>query len=242
VSDDGAAAWIVATRETAERWQSAFAGLDPQVLPWGAVGPPEDVGAAARAVSAGAFDLVLFTSRHAPAALPAGSGTGLRCACVGAGTAAAAEERGFEVGLVGRAGGADLAARLLEAETGLRTVLHVRGAEARPEAREALEAAGVQVADVVAYAVVPLASFDARIAEGRFPRALVLGSPRAVAALYGALSRTGRTLPRDAVIIAPGETTAAAARAHWPERVEVAERNDPRALADLVRRRTRDAG
>ncbi|MDA1195585.1 MAG: uroporphyrinogen-III synthase, partial [Planctomycetota bacterium] len=87
-------------------------------------------------------------------------------------------------------------------------VLFPGAAQPRPATAAVLRAAGVEVRHVVTYATEPRPAFDQEVADAPTPRVIVVGSPRAAAALARALESAGRVLPADVAFVAPGATTA----------------------------------
>ncbi len=134
---------------------------------------------------------------------------GLRIAAVGQGTASSLQSIGLRPLVIGEAGGAALAAAMVDA--GLRTgdvVLHPCGQRVRPELGEALRSAGAVVRPVVVYRMVddPVGE---RAADGEFA-AVIVGSPRLA-------ERAAGLFPDRPRAIAIGRTTAAALRdLGWP--------------------------
>lgn len=156
---------------------------------------------------------IAVTSPHAVPALQRwakGSGLGgARFAAVGQGTAGALHSAGFRTVVVGDAGGAALARKMIEA--GLArgdVVLHPCGFDARAELAEALGDVGVRVVAVAVYRMVadPVGE---RAVEGTFA-AVIVGSPR-LAQRAAELFRPPRP-----PVVAIGRTTASALRdAGW---------------------------
>jgi uroporphyrinogen-III synthase len=168
---------------------------------------PADVAFVARADAARAW--IAVTSPHAVPALERWRKdiplAGLHLAAVGAGTATALQAAGFRPEVVGDAGGAALARRMLDA--GLRRgdpVVHPCGEESRHELADVLATAGVRVLAVAVYRMVP-DPVGERAAQGAFA-AVVVGSPR-LAHRASELFRAPRP-----PAIAIGRTTAAALR------------------------------
>lgn len=225
--------WVVAGVDTAVRWAEALtqAGIAAEEHPWCVVRAPEDTTAAARALAQEDHDLVLFTSPHAPEALPPGSGAGRPCVCVGRRTADAARQRGFEIEIVGSAGAEALSEQVLSDLPAVKRVLFLRGREAREVGPARLRAAGLLVQEVVAYEMAPHPDFERTAASVRGLSVVVVGSPRAVAAL----ARLPDGLPPDVRLVAPGESTGDAAGKLWPDRVHLAERPDPEMIVQAVR-------
>lgn len=223
--------WLVGSpsfvdRAMASGWSDA--GLARLGMPWSERHDAEDADAGARALAAGGFDLVMLTSAHAVTALPDGIGVGHEAACVGVATAEAARSRGFTIaedvkiaGVVrgGRALGEAIAARTPRPAR----VLWLCGEDRRPEARDALVAAGIELDEVVTYVMAPRDDFPAMIEQAPEPAAVVLGSPRGVDALAAALLLAHRALAEDAPVVVPeGAVTEARARDAFGGRVHVA--------------------
>ena len=187
--------------------------------------PPSDGASLERAVRGlTAYDIVVFTSRHAVQAfferllaagldlraLPASALVG----SVGPGTSAALRARGAFVDVEGDGGGAALGRALLAArDVRGRRVLFPRAQEGREELIAALEAAGATVDVVPAYRFVPVSDARAATTEAvssvsRQRRALVLTSPRRVEELKAA------GVSWVDVVVAIGATTAEALRSH----------------------------
>ena len=233
---DARPVWVVAGAGTCRRWSRALGdeGLEGIELPWSVLRPDPQLDRLATALADAPERLVLFTSRSAVAVLPDGVGVGRRCACVGPGTARAASACGFEVALVGAAGGAALARSLLAELPEERAVLFLRGREARPEAEDALLAAGVGVRSLTVYRMDVQPDFAAVVRAAPEPSAILLGSPRAADALHEALAATDRPLPPSVVLVAPGAVTAAHAGAKFGRAIQVAQHVDPAGLAQSV--------
>ncbi len=219
--------WVVAARASAVRWVAVLRehGVAAGALIWAEARP-----LVADDVALPEAELVLFTSRQALDVLAYGAGDGRRAACVGAGTARDARAKGFEVVLVGEQGGAHVAARIGEELPGTSSVLWLRGEAARPEARDALVARGIEVHELPVYAMVPAEDFGARVAAAPPPDAVIVGSPRAVDALAAA----GRALPEAAHVITPGALTAEHVAATWKRYGTCAPSADADGLAEAV--------
>jgi uroporphyrinogen-III synthase len=229
--------WVVATDESAARWSRGLeaAGFAATALPWSEVVAPDDP-ASLGAAFAEPADVVLLTSANALRFLPTGAGAGRRAACVGASTAEAAARAGFEVRLVGEAGGEELAERVVREMPAAAHVLFVHGSDAREEPVEVLRRAGRRVTGVVGYAKRPRAAFVAEVRAAPPPAALLVGSPRGAESLADALDAADRPDVRSEVpAIALGETTAARLRALGFACVRAATRPEPSAMAEAVR-------
>ena len=142
-----------------------------------------------------------------------------------------ARQRGFQVEIVGNAGAVALSREILSDLPAVKRVLFLRGSEAREEGPAHLRAAGVFVQECVAYEMAPHPDFERTVANVRGLSVIVVGSPRAVAAL----ARLPDGLPAEVRFVAPGETTGEAAGKQWPERVHLAERPDPERIVQAVR-------
>lgn len=154
-------------------------------------------------------------------------------AVVGASTARRARDLGLPVSRIGSGGAAELCEELRR-DLEPCPLVWVRPEEAHAEPFEALEAAGFTVRPLVAYRTLPVEGLDPlgeRIRRGEFA-AVVLTSPsafRALSAVAGsALASTRR--------VALGRTTARALRDAGLPADEVAERPDPEAVADALKR------
>ncbi|MGH8149461.1 MAG: uroporphyrinogen-III synthase, partial [Steroidobacteraceae bacterium] len=132
--------------------------LGLEVLAWPAVrvGPPADPGPLAAALAhADQFDWMVFTSRHAVFAVTARLAAlpqGLRVAAVGASTAAALREQGWEPQIVPeQANAAALVEALEPALPGGARVLFPASSRALPTLAAGLRKLGVEVLQVEAY-------------------------------------------------------------------------------------------
>ncbi len=216
--------WVVATDGALAGLLSAWsdASVPPVPLAWGALTAHADVQAAEAALARDGRPLVMLTSAYAAQALAAGAGEGVRAACVGPATAGAARERGFEVVVEGMGGGAELAEQVKRLDPRPERVLWLRAASARPEARAALAAVGIEIEEITVYDVKPRSAFAAEVAAAPDPGVVVFGSPRAAEALHAA----GVVLPDPVGRWVPGEVTAKRVRAlfggdvrvQWPGR------------------------
>jgi uroporphyrinogen-III synthase len=158
--------------------------------------------------------VVAFTSRRAPGAMRHGAGGALwsrvvrlPAAAVGPATAAAARREGFDVGIVGEAGGASLGAALLRVLGAGDRVLHPCGREHRDELERVLAGGGVRVLPLVVYVMADAAPETLPpLPDGR-PLGVFLTSPRAARAYLRASGGRFAGVPH----VALGATTAAAA-------------------------------
>jgi uroporphyrinogen-III synthase len=201
--------WVVATEVTARRWSDDMRsfGWTPHPLAWGTARPlatRADFDAALPRVSP---DLVLLTSAESLAFLGETRVPGVAAACVGPATASAAAQHGFDVVVSGEGGSMQLAAGVAALPRPPRTVLWLRGRDARPEGAASLRAAGSTVEELVTYAVEPAPGFAAAVRAAPEPAALAVGSPRAAEALADALHAVPRRLPGAVPVMAPGTTT-----------------------------------
>jgi uroporphyrinogen-III synthase len=171
--------------------------LVPHALPWGRLVPRLPAAQVLAALRYHRPALVLLTSGAAVAMLAAGSARGQRAACVGAGTAESARRTGFDVVVTGAGGSLALAEAVAALRPRPRRLLWLRAEEARGGGVERLRAAGCEVAEVVTYAAEPLPGFVAAVRTAPEPAAVLVESPRGVAALADALLECDRTLPRD---------------------------------------------
>ena len=196
-------------------------GADVVYLPTVEVVPPRDAGPLERALSAiGDFDWLVVTSPRAVDALVE-SGAVLpgwtKVAAVGESTARRAREAGFSVALTGEGGGAGaLAETLLAAgvDAGTR-ILFPASSRARPELREILEAAGVEVQQVEAYRTA-IRAFEPRdVPELRRADVVTFTSPSAVEGWCLATKGEAARFVADGVrYVVIGETTGTALGAH----------------------------
>lgn len=176
-------------------------GLEPVAAPLIETRPRSEARAEAAALLA--LPWLLVTSRstvEAWAALGL-AWDGPRVGAVGDATAAALRAARADVALVAETPtGAGLAAAFLARPDARGPVGLPQGSRARPELRDALEAAGVATRPVTVY------DTTARAWDGGEVGAVVLASPSAVAALPERIARAAR-------LVALGPTTAEAARA-----------------------------
>jgi uroporphyrinogen-III synthase len=173
---------------------------------------------------------VAVTSPHAVRSLEphAALVASLRLTAVGPGTASALHSIGLRPAVVGDAGGAALARRMVAA--GLAAgdvVVHPCAEEARRELGDALASAGAAVEAVPVYRMVE-DPVGARAASGEF-HAVVVGSPRLA-------RRAAALFPRRPPAVAVGRTTAAALRdLGWPP-TQVAATPTPEDVAGALAR------
>lgn len=163
------------------------------------------------------FDWLVATSARAVEALagprPAPWPRGLRCAAVGAATAAGFQRHGMTPAVVAPAGGADdLIALLRHADRWPgRTVLMPQAAEGRSDVVTALRAEGAVVTVVHAYRTVSRPPSEIRQAWGAASaEGVVFASPSAARALLEAVGVAD--VARVRAIVAIGATTAQALR------------------------------
>ncbi len=212
--------WVLATRAADELAPIAAAlgarGLEVVAMPVLREAAVDDAeGRAAIERSLPAVRLTAFTSKRAPAALRraapelAAQLAERPAAAVGEATAAAARRAGFAVDVVGRGGGVALSGALAGRLQPGDAVVHPCGREHRAELADALSRAGVDVLPLVVYAMEEIPAAEAPPLPAGRPAAVVLTSPRAVAAY---LDRSGARWA-DVPHLAIGATTAAAATA-----------------------------
>jgi uroporphyrinogen-III synthase len=213
--------WLLVTRADDElgeyREALAAAGLAVRgwpVLRWVPVADGADWPAVEAALPR--LRAVAFTSPRAPAALRAAAAArradaavaALPAYAVGGATGRAAAAAGFALAGVGHVGGAALAGAVAARVGAGAAVLHACGREHRPDLATALAAAGVEVVELVVYAMEPAPPAALPPLPGRPPAAVLLTSPRAAEA-YLAAAGPGLAGARH---LAMGETTAAHAR------------------------------
>lgn len=198
-----------------------------EVRSWASVSvqPADPVPLAEALKAAGSFDWIVFTSRHAVAAvlvhLPAPP-PGVRVAAVGKATAHVLRQRGWPVDLVpeeGSAAGlvAAFGQRWTEADAGTR-ILYPASSRALPTLAAGLAQLGAHVTQVEAYRTTG-ASLDVAQCRGAIARreigAVTFASPSAVNELAQALGAADfRRLLDTAPAVAIGRTTARALSAH----------------------------
>jgi len=227
--------WVVAGLKTAERWVVRLreAGFAAGALAW-AEGKALDFDEGLL----GPHDLVLLTSVRAAGSLPRAWCAGRPAACVGAKTAEAARGHGYDVVLVGEAGGEALARQILKRKPRPKRVLYPCGQEARPEAPGVLAHGGLDVDELPVYAMEPLADFPERVARAPEPAAIVLGSPKAAEALHAA----GRALPDKVALLALGSITAERAQALFARSVTQTPSADATGVVAAIRAAFREPG
>lgn len=176
---------------------------------------------------------ILFTSENAVDAFARlAPGRGARAWCVGSRTAERAAEAGFADVRTGPGDGAGLAAMLRSA--GVRgPCLHVRGTHVAADLAGRLAAAGIPVAELLAYAQVPLPlspAAAAALAAGG-PVLLPLFSPRSARLAAEAIGH-----PRARLLVAcmSGAVADAAAPLH-PARIVTAAHPGAAAMIDALR-------
>ncbi len=199
--------------ELAERLRAA--GFEPVLYPTIRIAPPErwdDLDAALRRLSAGAYDWLVLTSangvRHVwerLAALDLSLPSDLKIAVIGPATAAALRQRGVEPTLMPDAFVAEALADTLGDVRGQRFLL-ARADRARPTLRETLLARGAMVDEVVAYRTL-IAPPDTPPPEVDI---VAFTSPSTVEGFVAALR--GRPLSERTRVVCIGPITARAAR------------------------------
>ncbi len=209
--------WVLATRAADELAPIAAAlaarGFEVVAMPLlreAAVDDAEGRAAVERALPT--IRMTAFTSKRAPAALRraapdlAAELAARPAAAVGEATAAAARRERFAVAVVGQGGGEALAGALAGRLQPGDAVVHPCGREHRAELSDALARAGFEVLPFVVYAMEEIPAGEAPPLPAGRPAAVVLTSPRAVAAY---LERSGARWA-DVPHLAIGATTAAA--------------------------------
>jgi len=208
-----------------------LARLGLSVLRWPAVSVRGSDGAALAAALARAqdFDWIVFTSRHAVAAVLAlrtAPPRGLKVAAVGRATAQVLRQRGWPVDLVPEEASAAGLVAAFAARGGSPRVLYPASSRALPTLAAGLTQLGAQVTQVEAYrtegAPLDLGACRALIAGGALG-AVTFASPSAVTELAGALGAEdfGRLL-RQAPPVAIGRSTARALQSHGHQAVVAA--------------------
>ena len=192
------------------------------VLVWAAVRVlPADATALDEALSrAESFDWIVFTSRHAVAAVTArlsAPPAGMRTAAVGRATAAVLKQHGWPVDLVpGEPSAAGLvAAFAASGAAGSSRVLYPASSRALPTLAAGLTQLGAQVTTVEAYRLASGTALDVEDCRSWIARdavgAVTFASPSAVAELESALGQDDfRRLLGRAPAVAIGPTTARA--------------------------------
>jgi uroporphyrinogen-III synthase len=217
---------------------SELRSLGLPVLVWPAVNVEpaarEPLEAALRAVEAGAFDWIVFASRHAVAAVTETLPTvpqGVRIAAVGQATAQVLRQRGWPVDLLPTEANA---AALVEAFASAqplsgRRVLFPASSRALPTIAAGLKQLGAQVQQVEAYRTESSASLNLDACRSWIARggigAVTFASPSAVDELEHALGKDDfDRLLSSAAAVAIGPTTARALtdRGHTPTLAESA--------------------
>jgi uroporphyrinogen-III synthase len=206
------------------------------VLVWAAVRVlPADVASLDEALSrAGAFDWIVFSSRHGVAAVTARLATapaGVRVAAVGRATAAVLRQHGWPVDLIAaEAGAAGLVAAFAAAGAarGAR-ILYPASSRALPTLAAGLTQLGAEVRTVEAYRTVSGTRLDLEECRSWIAReavgAVTFASPSAVVELESALGKAdfARLLgSAPAVAIGPTTARALAERGYTPTLAESA--------------------
>jgi uroporphyrinogen-III synthase len=205
--------------------------------------PPEDPSPLEEARrTLGTFDWVALTSRHAARALLAGApvgGKAPRIAVVGDSTARSVDALGCRADLVAEGKGAEaLAAAMIEAGAGGKTVLHPRSNLAGDELRLLLEEAGCTVRSLEAYRTLPPDDAGRRAILERMNdgNGAVFASPSAVH-FFAGIARGARPALFDQwIAVAIGATTGAALDEAGFARITVAERPSDEGLLDALRK------
>ena len=214
--------WVLVTRaeEDLDELREALGAVGFGVVPYPVLRPvpaTDEPGWAAVRTARPRLRAVAFTSPRAPAALRAApaardltgdQGEWPAYSVCGA-PASAAAAAGLAVAAVGSGGGAELARVVAARLEGGASVLHACGRDHRRDLADALAAAGIELLEVIVYAMelTPRAELPALPAAA--PAAVLLTSPRAAEAFAAA---AGEELG-GARLLAMGATTAAGARA-----------------------------
>jgi uroporphyrinogen-III synthase len=165
------------------------------------------------------YDWVVFTSTNAVRFLLAGMSVGLdsirsrRIAAVGQATAAALERAGVPVHAVPESSSGSAVAGAMAAKqelAGLR-VLWPRAANARPDLKRALTAAGAHVHDVEAYASQPIPENARKLQEALEAGAIDMLTFTSPSAIY-CFTEAGYSVPERVHVAVIGPVTAGAAR------------------------------
>ncbi|MGH8326622.1 MAG: uroporphyrinogen-III synthase [Steroidobacteraceae bacterium] len=210
--------------------------LGLEVLVWAAVRVvPADTAQLDEALTrAQSFDWILFTSRHAVAAVTSRlpqPPTGLRTAAVGRATASVLQQHGWPVDMLpGEPSAAELVAAFAASGcAGGKRMLYPASSRALPTLAAGLTQLGAEVTTVEAYRTVSGNTLDVEDCRSWIARqgvgAVTFASPSAVAELEDALGREDfRRLLAAAPAIAIGPTTARALtdRGHTPTLAESA--------------------
>ena len=182
-------------------------GAEAECVPLIRIAPSGDERALAEVVARGGHDWIVFTSANAVRAAGAAlAGSRARLAAVGPATANALRERGQEPAFVPARFAAAEIADGLQPLAGKRVLLP-QSEIAEPVLADELRARGASVDAVDAYRTVPREPSEAERAMLRDADAVLLASGSAARSL----ARQGG--PGDALVVAIGPTTAAAARA-----------------------------
>jgi uroporphyrinogen-III synthase len=177
----------------------------------------------------GEFDVVAYCSKNAVDATGGDRFGAATVAAVGVATAARLAEHGAVADVVGDAGGAALGALLVAKGVQGKRVLLPRAEGGNDELKDSLEGAGAVVVGVDVYRSVAVEVDAAAVVEVEGPRALLLTSPKRARELVEKVR-----LPDDVVVVALGETTAAALR-EFGHRVDVVlPQPTPEALLDAL--------
>ena len=214
--------WVLVTRaeEDLDELREALGAVGFGVVPYPVLRPvpaTDEPGWAAVRTARPRLRAVAFTSPRAPAALraaaaaraPPGARGGGPGGAGGGAPARAPAAPGVAVGAGGSGGGAELARVVAARLEGGASVLHACGRDHRRDLADALAAAGIELLEVIVYAMelTPRAALPALPAAA--PAAVLLTSPRAAEAFAAA---AGEELG-GARLLAMGATTAAGARA-----------------------------
>jgi uroporphyrinogen-III synthase len=232
--------WVLVTRaeEDLDDLREALGAIGFGVVPYPVLRPVpaiDESGWAAVRTARPRLRAVAFTSPRAPAALRTAAAardlTGdladWPAFAVGGATASAAAAAGFAVAAVGSGGGAELARVVAARLEGGASVLHACGRDHRRDLADSLTAAGIELLEVIVYAMELTPQADLPALPAAPPAAVLLTSPRAAEAFAAA---AGRELA-GARLLAMGATTAAGARAAGLD-VTVLRRPSPDAVVE----------
>lgn len=162
--------WVALSQQLTGRYARALhrPGWKPHPLHVSSAEPMSEPGGAAgdrsllsRALRAREHDVVLLTSAYAARAVDPATTSGWSAVCVGAATAAAAKNVGFDVVFSGTGTAEEMAHGLVAQAPGIDRILWIRGQEALTAGAAVLRDAGVVVDEVIAYLLAPRADLRA---------------------------------------------------------------------------------
>lgn len=211
--------------EASARWPDATVVISPLM----------EIAAVGEVPRLDAIDGVIFSSANAVARI--GPGRGLPAWCVGARTAEAALEAGFQAEVAGET--ADEMVAHLAAERPAGRILHLHGVHQRGDAAGRLAKAGLSVEGVVVYdqrSVAPdTPFFDALAAR---PLIVPLFSPRSATLFAEAAEAVLGPVPPDGVaFVALSGAVCGALPDGWHDATRVAGRPDAAGMLDEIARR-----